>query len=504
MFQQVSVLDQAVVQFLLRHCTVGIVPYSALIPPEGHPSFLPWPCERQMYLFEAGLTDCQSSIVLILCTIYLSCYLNLSQLICQRPSSISWLLPIRLLLQLSKMAQRENVLQKGIGRGTNPHRIVKENDDWFLIVNEALQPLEKQVLNGVEALSIVDITKEQKRNPYRYQIYRSVKQTATDSDWVYCGHKIDMQAILDKTNKSPRYLFRVTSDKSGGINTPEHFQSEAVKQESRADMASMKEEDVKENLLAHMRDTHFASHWISFTVSPLWAFDRALRLKAKGEKDICITIVDTLYLAQPVQIFHTPALLEAYLLEEAMWPIMNRGAAERLVWDEIIAPGTMIPLDNFLKSYVVEGDYLKPQYSAMQTFHFKPLDFAHQSTNEALKVLKQNPVRDLYAPCYIRARNYKSDTHKLHEIEVRKNQAPRTWKEKYTASRKFYGKKLNNWWDENARVPISNFTMGSYLELVEENFSTHQIVVIIALLSTRLYHFEYSSVVEAFEMLDSE
>ena len=389
-----------------------------------------------------------------------------------------------------------------VNHGTNPPRITKEDGTYLLVVNESVNLLSNTVMSGEESVSILDLTKDEARKPYRYDTYRSAHQTLQDSDWIFCHRRIDTQAILARTNESPRYFFRVISDQSGRINTDECFQSEAVKQNSRADMASMEDMEIRGNLLAHMRDKKSPSHFISFTVSPLWAFDRALRLKANKETNIRVAIIDTLHLAAPTIIFHTPALLKAFDLEESMWPVMNRGAAEKLVWDELIALGTLIPPDNFLKSYMLKNDCLTPGYLALQTYHFKPLDFANQSIEDALEVLKNNLVKDLNAPCQIRARNFKTDADKKHGIEVRKYQAPRTWRERYTASRRFFGKKLNNWWDENQRSTISDFTMESYMTLVEGNFPPEfQFPVLIALLSTRLYHFEYSGVVEAFEGL---
>ena len=386
--------------------------------------------------------------------------------------------------------------------GRRPPRITKENGEWLLLVNEPAHLRTPVDLAGDMPLSILDITNECPRKPYRYSVYRSFKQTAQDSEWVYCHHRIDTEALHAKTHESLRYLYRVVSDQSGGINTAECFQSQAVKEESPANMASMEEIEIRQNLLSHMRNKKFPSHWISFTTSPLWAFDLALRMKRRGEKEICIVILDTLQLSHPIRVFHTPALLKAYNVEKSLWPMMYRGAAEKLVWDEVIAPGTLIPLANFLKSYLLEGDDLKQGYSALQPFHFRSLDFAGQPIDAVLNLLQQNPVKGLYIPAHIRTRNFKSEVDKQHEIEVRKHQAEKTWRQKHTAGRLSYGKQLNNPWDKNTRVPISAYTVGSYMTLVEDNFPPEfQFPILIALLSTRLYHFEYSGVVEAFELL---
>src|ERR1700742_1665859 len=118
--------------------------------------------------------------------------------------------------------------EKSLRDGRNLPRITKENAEWYLIVNEPVHQVSSTVISGQESVSIVEITKEQDRKPFRYDVYRSVNQTAEDSDWEFCDHRIDSQAILAKTHESPRYLYRAVSDKSGGINKPGCFQSEAV------------------------------------------------------------------------------------------------------------------------------------------------------------------------------------------------------------------------------------------------------------------------------------
>ena len=403
------------------------------------------------------------------------------------------------------MSTDEEEVTHDSGHGWNPHRITRDNDETVLVVNQPLQPPTASVLSGAETGSIMDITSDQPRMPYRYHVWRSVKQKRQHSDWLFCGHLIDAEAVTDKTHENtPRYLYRAFSDESAGVNDPDHLQSEAVKQSSPVEMSALKECEVSEPTLWHLRKKKFPSPWISMTPSPEWAFDRALRLKAEGKTNIHLAIIDTLDLKQPALIFHTPALLKAYDLEKHMPPIKNRGRAEKMVWNELITPGAVIPLDHFLKTCRFLGDRLVPQYSAMQPMHHKPLESIDQSISEVLKVLERNPTRGLYAPCKIKAR-YKNGAEIEHQIEVRKSQGERTWRMEHTAGRLFRGKKLNNKLEENKRMPISDFIMDHYLNLVEQNFPPKfQFPMLIALLSARLDHFEYDSIVEALGKLSGK
>lgn len=383
--------------------------------------------------------------------------------------------------------------------GSECAHIVKEQcGNHVLYVPQSVDSRARQSENLEEIMKVEGPTR-----PFRYDVYFRAHASAEDDErWVHAHHRIDTLALLAETRaRCPQYIYRVVSDKSAGINQSEYFQSEAVKQKKRRIMEDMTEEYIAENLRHHMQRKKFPSHWISFTSDKGWAFHRAKKMKLENHENIRIAMVDTMKLVSQTQIFPAAALLEAFDVEKYLKPIRNRGGAEMLVWDELVAPGVLIPLEYFLRGLTIEDGRVVEGYSSLQPSHSKPLSTKH-SIQDVLKAMGRSPARGLHAPCYLRFKNYKSDSDKHHEIRVRKAQAPKTWFWKYTPGRCFYGKKINNWWDKNARVPISRNTVCDFIKLVEENFPVEfQFPTLIALLSMRGYFFEYDSVLDMIEEL---
>lgn len=319
---------------------------------------------------------------------------------------------------------------------------------------------------------------------------------------MHVGHIIDLQAAQADTHRISRYLFRVVSDGSAGINREGCFQSEAVKQDQRAAMEDMSEDLIRENLRDHMqaKKNNMASHWISFTSSFLWALDRALRLKKQGHQDVRIAIIDTLHLPSAgTKIFSARALLMAY---DVNLFLKNSEGAERLVWDEIIAPFTLVPLDEFLKGVRIEKGMVKEGLPQIQPQHFKPLgDDVDTILEQLTGVLRAN----LRAPCKLRPSNYSTDRDKQHETDIRRSQAPRYFGRVHMAGRMFTGKKLNYWWLKNDRFPMAAYTMYSFMQVVKDHFPLEfQFPVLIALLSARLSFFEPDSVVSQLQLIKGE
>lgn len=393
--------------------------------------------------------------------------------------------------------------------GKNPPRITLPNDgESYLVVNEPLYPESSLGICGDEPVALEEILKTRQRKSYRYHVYRYAREHCESYEecyWIYSHRIIDMKAVLEKTHETQRHLYRVFSDQSGGINACEGFQSEAVKQGQRAAMESMSELEIKENLLCHMRNSkQMPSHFISFTTSPIWAFDLALRKKAQGHKEVSIAIIDTLNLAESTKVFHAPALLSAYDVERELNFIKNRGAAEKLVWDELAAPGALIPLEKFLKTHVVEDGYIKPGYAGLQKFHFKDLGFSDHSIKFLLELFSRNPTKELHTPAVLRTKTCNSNEQKEHKKESLHSQAPKTFREKCRAGRLSQGE-WNNCLEDNKRFPISDYTLHNYISLVKENFPEDLFLpILVMLLSTRLYFFEPSSIIEAMMWIPGE
>lgn len=356
-----------------------------------------------------------------------------------------------------------------------------------------------------ENLEEIMKVQEGSTKPFRYDVYWRAHSSFDEEKWIFAHHRIDKLALLAETHaRCPRYIYRVVSEDSAGINQSEYFLSEAVKQGDRRRMEDMTEEHIAENLRYHMKRKIFASHWISFTSCPDWAWHRALKMKVEKHENIRIAIVDTLKLARATTIFTAAALLEAFDVEKYLKPVKNRGGAEVLVWDELHAPGVLIPLEYFLKGLTIKDGKVVEGFATLQPSHFKPLS-SKQPIQKVLEASSRNPARGLNAPCYLRAKNYRTEADKHHEIRVRKAQAPKTWYSKYTPTRRFHGKKLNNWWDKNSRVPISSDTLYDLKKLVEDNFpEDFRFPILIALLSSRGYFFENDSVLDAIQELGGE
>jgi hypothetical protein len=379
--------------------------------------------------------------------------------------------------------------------GYEEPNILGEDDGVYLYVNEPVIKRGSLGLSDGRFVPYEEIIAAAPRIAFRYHVYKldNPSRTTSGSKWTYCDHRIDEQAIRAETHLSPQFAFRVVSDQSAGVSADGMFQSEAVKQGIGTDIQSMSEEDIASNLMGHMRGKVFASHWISFTVSPLFVFDRALRLAKRGDTNLRLAIIDLAELPANTQIYHAGALLEGFNVESRLH-LKNVGAAELLVWDKLRAPFKLVSLAGFFSSAGgVLDSSVEQTYNQLQPAHFGPMS---ERTKADVHEFLRDCRRRLRAPRTVRVVAHKSEANKIHEMNLHKVQAPRAFKEKYTASRKFFGKRVNAKWDKNPRVPISVDKMVPYIALVQAFPVRHRFPMLVALLSARLYHFERDSIIE--------
>ncbi|KAK4937805.1 hypothetical protein LTR10_021608 [Elasticomyces elasticus] len=233
-------------------------------------------------------------------------------------------------------------------------------------------------------------------------------------------------------------------------------------------MEDMSEADISENLSDHMNEKKkgFASQWISFTTSFLVALNRAVRKKQKGHRNIQIAIIDTLSLRSGAKIFSARALLKAYDIKPFL---ENLEGAEILVWGELNAQATLIPLKGYLRGERVENGLFTEGFRQSQPQHFRPLG---EDINTIRKQRSGAIGANLKAPRHIRLANYST------ERDTQK---------------------------KNTRVPMAASTMGRQVEVVKEHFPLNfQFPILIALLSSILYKFERDLVVEQLEIIRND
>ena len=92
-----------------------------------------------------------------------------------------------------------------------------------------------------------------KRVPFNYVMYRKEKIDTSDDMWEYVDSFVDMRDVESETQqRTPRFLYRVYSSRSAGINTPEIFRSQAMKKGPNERMEELSEDHIHKNLHGHM------------------------------------------------------------------------------------------------------------------------------------------------------------------------------------------------------------------------------------------------------------
>lgn len=162
-----------------------------------------------------------------------------------------------------------------------------------------------------------------------------------------------MSSIVSTTNRLPRYLFRVFSRRSGGINGVGLFQSQAVKEGHPRDVESLTEAEMVEQLRNHVTNKYFESHFISFPLSYIWTLHRALAMRKNGHEHIRIAVVDTWDIPKNTWVRYSHAMLEAYRVERTLWR-QNLGRGEVFVWDELRVPMSVAKFGDMLKCGVLK------------------------------------------------------------------------------------------------------------------------------------------------------
>ena len=91
------------------------------------------------------------------------------------------------------------------------------------------------------------------RQPFNYVVYRKASADTNGDMWVFKYRFIDADGIGAETQEqTSRFLFRVHSPSSAGINTHGLFRSEAMKTGDVMKMGKLSKEDIHQNLLGHM------------------------------------------------------------------------------------------------------------------------------------------------------------------------------------------------------------------------------------------------------------
>lgn len=384
----------------------------------------------------------------------------------------------------------------------------QEDGRWLLAAIQTKTGMSRPIRSGADSVCIMDIDRRysnERRHevkPYRYDVFESVAQDLYNSEWTFIGHCIDLPGVLAATHdRCPRYLFRVFSDQSMGLNTAEGFHSGAL-QESKVYVAisSMTEESLSDNLRhINAAKKDFSSHWVSFTMSLQFALQFALKMKSQGNTNICISIIDTINLSSPIQIFAAPALTRAFDVHSNM-KLKNVEAAEFLAWEKVEAPGTVIALERFLNIYELKDGQLQQGYPGVN-----PAVIIPSHRQPTLKGLGKHRITKSVPPWLLR-KKYPNDAKREHQRQVRAEQSPKTEFRVYGAGRKFWGRKINDPLSCDNRVPIDEDVLHKIFKLVKETFPVDkQFDMLIQILSSRPRFFEQSSIVEKLPaVMDSE
>lgn len=164
--------------------------------------------------------------------------------------------------------------------------------------------------------------------------------------------EVDTQLILDRTNNKPRYMFRAYSSGSRGFNSNGLFKSQAAKEGNYRDVESLTESEMKTHLKKHIGHEELESHFISFSVSYLWVFRKALRMKEQGRQDVRIVMLESFEIPRGTWVRHAHSMLRGYGADADLM-MKNLGVAELLVWDELRVSMNETKLDDMLNGGVL-------------------------------------------------------------------------------------------------------------------------------------------------------
>lgn len=229
--------------------------------------------------------------------------------------------------------------------------ITDGKDPGLLFVRHPLQPPpDIEFTQGTE-ITIDNVADDTERTKHRIHIYR-LDQTANGLKGVYISHRVNMRSILHTTNCKPRYLFRAYSSSSGGFNSVGLFKSQAAKEGRYLNVESLTEDEMASMLRNHMLRKKFESHFISFSLSYLWVFHRALALKERKHQHVRIAVIDTWDIPSDTWVRHAHSMLQGYGVERELL-MKNLGKGELLVWDKLRVPMSVVKLDDMLKAGVL-------------------------------------------------------------------------------------------------------------------------------------------------------
>jgi hypothetical protein len=148
--------------------------------------------------------------------------------------------------------------------------------------------------------------------------------------------KAKLQSSSYTCPKLPRLLYRVSSNKSMGINTKDGFESALCKLKG-GNLAFDEQDyqDVASWIISHndnAKNIQKPSPFISFSRSLLTTLQRAEWMKKQRHDDICIAVVDTKCLNETDLVMYLPKLLEAFDLVEGRPYILDDSRDEFVAW----------------------------------------------------------------------------------------------------------------------------------------------------------------------------
>jgi hypothetical protein len=287
----------------------------------------------------------------------------------------------------------------------------------------------------------------------------------------------------------PQFLFRVTSDKSQGSNSPGLYQSGSIKRGlGSANFYSFSKQEVCETLRHHIRNTQTPGHWISFTTSTKKIIKFALDMRTKGQKDILIHIFDTRQLKRAALIVNAHTMVAQYGVElsRAHWlesAIHETSKNEWLVWDELHAAAGTVDLNDLLKLKISkQRDNEKNLLNTMLNLKVIP--------TKGKRIIELAPKKERYAGRRDKKKDYELTRKSVLASGPLKNPRSRI------------GKKQD--WQkppQDHRLWADAVRLEDCLHMLKNMDKSFQIPMMVALLSTQVDFVDQSSISEELEKL---
>ncbi|KAK5064514.1 hypothetical protein LTR84_000347 [Exophiala bonariae] len=318
----------------------------------------------------------------------------------------------------------------------------------------------------------------------------TLDQVAEDTERT--KHRISIYRLDQLEMASKEYWFRAYSSRSGGFNSIGLFKSQAAKNGRTLNVESLTEAQMADQLRRHVNRTVFESHLISFTVSFMWAFHRALALREAGHEHVRIAIIDSWDIPKRTWVRHGHSMLKGYGIERELM-LENLGQGELFVWDQLRVPMDGVRLDDMLKAGVL----------TLLPFYRKPdCDLLSSSPAKHPK-RKPKQLSKWKKPYVIRNQIFKHLTDvRAFVRKINEEMAPKTFREKHVAGCSFYKKKLSVWWLQNSYIPLSHQQRDAFVTFVEALFSAkYQFPMLITLFSLRLDDIEHVDIIDCMDTL---